>query len=85
MRVEVNELRRFGCAAKRGFFNRHRIAHQRDDGAVVVRVALAVEQYDAAHRGDGGDDGVNDVAATTLAEVGDTFDELLHKCRLSTQ
>jgi ABC-type glutathione transport system ATPase component len=55
------------------------LAGECEHGAVVVRIARAVEKPDAGGRRDDVRKGLDDVEAAALADVGDAFDDAWHE------
>src|SRR5208282_2077911 len=76
--VEVDQLGGLACAEDDGFLNGLAFAGQRDDRAVVIEVALAVEQVDAGHF-HGVDDEVYSVFFAAFGKIGNALDERGHK------
>ena len=78
MRLEVDEFRGFGAAAKGGFLDGRRIADECDDRAVVVRVHLLVQQCHTVDGRDGSNDLLDHVFVSSFAEIRHALDELTH-------
>ncbi len=71
---QVNGRRSLDCGAHCRFEDYFFGAGEGDDTAIVIGVAGAVEQQDARHGGDDGDDGIHNGGVLTLGKVWDTFD-----------
>ena len=80
MNIQIDEFGSLAHATNGGFLNRFAFANQCDDGAVVIGVALAVEQVDAGHL-HGVDDGVDLGLVSAFREIWNTFDERGHNRR----
>ena len=76
--IQVDQFGGFAHPANCGFLNGLPIAHQRDDRAVVVGIALAIQQVDAGNL-HGVNDGVNFSLVAAFGEVRNTFNERGHK------
>jgi len=76
--LHVDELERAPDARRRRPDHRLGAAGEGHDAAVVGLVARAVEDSDAVDLADGRDDLVDDLLATTLAEVRDALDQTRH-------
>ena len=75
MAGEVDEAGGGGDGAKGALLRRRGLAHEGDHAAVVVRVALRIEQRHPRRGGDHAADLVDDLGPAALGEVGHTLDE----------
>ena len=75
---EVDQLGGFSDAAERGLCDRVRLAGNRDDTAVMIRVAFAVEQIHSGNFAHCGDDGVNLGPIAAFGKIRNRFDKSFH-------
>ncbi len=75
---EVDQLESFANAAKRRFGDRFRFARERNDAAVVIRVALAVEDVDAFDGLHRGDERVNLRGVAAFGKIRHAFNQTFH-------
>ena len=76
--VKIDELGGLAHAADDRFLNGFALADQRDDRAIVVEVAFAIEKVDAGHL-HSVDNGVNFGLVAAFGEIRNAFDERGHK------
>jgi hypothetical protein len=76
--VEVDEFRGLLDGLEGGFLDGGGRPGISDDGAVVVAIGRVVKQTDFRHRGDGGQNLLDDFGAAGFGKVRDTFDNLGH-------
>jgi hypothetical protein len=81
--VEVDVFGRFPDGLECAFFNGRWAANKGDDGAVVIRIGADIQNVGSGDIPNGAGDSVDDIRVTAVAEVRNTFDDLLHKISLS--
>jgi len=79
MGTEVNQLGGLANCAEGGFGDSLRRADDGQHGAVMVGVALAVEELHLRHGGDLRDNLIQHIRAASLREIWYTFDKLSHE------
>ena len=79
----VDEFARLFDQTKRRFADRLRRSHKRDDRSVGALSGVDVKQSASVHRLDHSGHGVDDFGATSLADVGDAFNESLHGVKVA--
>jgi hypothetical protein len=75
MRVKIDPFRSRPDRCERGLFNRLGRANKRHYRPVVISVAAGVQHMHRRRRTQRFDDSLDDLRATTFAEVGYTFDQ----------
>ena len=79
----VDEFAGLFDQAKRRLAHRLRRPHKRDDCAVGALSGIDVKQSASFHRLDHSGHGVDDFGATSLADVGDAFNQALHGAKVA--
>ena len=78
MTIHVDQLHGLLRTSERCLGDTGAIADEGDDGPVVVRIHLLIEDSDLGHGADGLRDRIDDILAAALREIGDALDDLRH-------
>jgi hypothetical protein len=75
---EIDQLRSFSDATQSRFGYGFGLSGERDDAAVVVGIALAIEQINTRNFTHGRNDGIHFGDVATFREIGNALDESFH-------
>ena len=82
--VEVDDADGHSDGFQHGVAQRFRFANDGHHQAVVVFVVAVIQQFHALLSAEGGNNLVYLLQVASLAEIGDTFDDSVHTCKVSS-